>query len=78
MRVMNRDDVLDAFEERLRAQEAAIAMQGPIPPDLPLEGGEDTMSPRAVLRATALLDRSRSLEVLALAQLQKLRARHNH
>lgn len=75
---MSWDDVLDAFEERLRAQEAAIAMQAPIPPDLPLEGGQDDMSPRAVLRATALLDRSRALEVQALAQLQKLRARQGH
>jgi hypothetical protein len=74
---MRWDDVLDAFEERLRAQEAAIAMQAPVPPDLPLEGGTDEMTPTAVLRATALLDRSRALEVQALAQLQKLRARQN-
>ncbi len=75
---MSWDDVLDAFEQRLRVQEAAIAMQAPIPPDLPLEGGQDTMSRTAVIRATALLDRSRALEVQALAQLQKLRARQGH
>ena len=75
---MSWDDVLDAFEERLRAQEAAIAMQAPIPPDLPLEGGQDTMSAKSVLRATALLDRSRALEVQALTQLQRLRARQSH
>lgn len=75
---MSWDDVLDAFEERLRSQEAAIAMQAPIPPDLPLAGGAGDMTPVAVLRATALLDRSRALEVQALAQLQKLRARQNH
>ena len=72
---MDWNDALDAFEQRLRCQEAVVAGGGagntPVP-ELPVPDGE--LPEDLVLRAAALLDRCRQLEDLAARQLAELQA----
>lgn len=70
---MSWDDVLDAVEERVRAQEVAIYLHTPMPAN-PLPVGEGPMPPHVALRALALLEHSRALEAQASEELHRLRA----
>ena len=65
--------LLDAFEEQLRRQEAALRGESEAPGDMVLPLLEQPVPPQLVPRALSLLDRCRTLQAQAAEQVNRRR-----